>query len=623
MLMTSRFNRQGVKGFHMTHLNARSLSSTLTFDLFKTFLLDTNICVASVSETWLTTSIPNSHMYIPGYTISRVDRAHKTKKNKIKKGGGLACYIKSGVIHSTTELEHLNSSTKNLEVQWILIDDPSMKDMVIANVYRPPDGNVKDFIKDISDKIDLLGRHRHKEIFIMGDMNIDLLTRVNDKKDLMDFAKLIGCKQYITKPTRSNKKTTTLIDLIFSNSEHITDSGVHTLNVSDHDLIYITRYKEPRVKEKASFEGRSYNKYNKDHLRVYLTNDDWGIFWNTTNPDDSWDILEGKITKFLDDCCPIKNFTFSVKKDPWISNELIRYLKEKDSLLRKAKRTGNEDDWNIAVFHRNRAKRLVALEKKEYFDKLLKKHKNDSKKYWNTINSLFKPKQGTSQFNLINQLNKTKIDMDKTADFINDFFIKIGPKLAEKYKLSWTPPKNSWEVKFDLQEIDNEEIVKIINSIDTSKSSAVPNISSQVLKDVFQILPDHLLRIINQSIRMHIIPQKWKEATVVPLPKEGDPTDVNNLRPISTLPLPSKILERVIHTQTSKYLYENSVLTKHQSGFRKNHSTISAIADFTDDIYKALNHGNITHTIFIDFSKAFDTINHEILIKKLTFLRLH
>ena len=84
MQMTSRFNRQGVKGFHLTHLNTRSISSTKSFDLFKTFLLDTNISMATVSETWFTPDIPDYNLYIPGYTVSRVDRAHLTPEGNLK-----------------------------------------------------------------------------------------------------------------------------------------------------------------------------------------------------------------------------------------------------------------------------------------------------------------------------------------------------------------------------------------------------------------------------------------------------------------------------------------------------------------------------------------------------------
>ena len=122
--------------------------------------------------------------------------------------------------------------------------------------------------------------------------------------------------------------------------------------------------------------------------------------------------------------------------------------------------------------------------------------------------------------------------------------------------------------------------------------------------------------IYNTSLLSGSVPISWKSATIIPLKKEGNSPDVNNLRPISLLPIQGKILEKIVHSRLMSHLDENNLLDDKQGGFIQNHSTIDTITKFTEDIYKNINQGIITVAAFIDSKKAFDTVNHEILNKK-------
>ena len=126
-----------------------------------------------------------------------------------------------------------------------------------------------------------------------------------------------------------------------------------------------------------------------------------------------------------------------------------------------------------------------------------------------------------------------------------------------------------------------------------------------------------ILHLCNLSIRNKCFPNSWKTATITPLHKKGDHSDPTNFRPISILPCVSKILEKIIHCQLYKYLTDHNILTPQQSGFRKGHSTGTCLINFLDEIYQSIDNGVPCGVLFVDLRKAFDTVDHEILLQKL------
>ena len=123
--------------------------------------------------------------------------------------------------------------------------------------------------------------------------------------------------------------------------------------------------------------------------------------------------------------------------------------------------------------------------------------------------------------------------------------------------------------------------------------------------------------IINSSLNSATVPRHWKTAKVVPLFKGGNREEVSNYRPVSLLPLPGKLLERVVHDRITKFWEDNGFLSSEQGGFRRGHSTLSTIADLSDDFFNQVNSGNTTMAVFVDLRKAFDTVDLGILLKKL------
>ena len=168
---------------------------------------------------------------------------------------------------------------------------------------------------------------------------------------------------------------------------------------------------------------------------------------------------------------------------------------------------------------------------------------------------------------------------------------------------------------FHFEEISEYEILKLVKEIKISKSSAYRELSSRLFKDAFLILTKELAYLFNICIKSGVFPNEWGCAEVTPIPKVGDLHQVKNWRPISQIKLPGKLLERVIHRQLS--LYFEDILDKNQHGFRSKRSTGTAIFDVLQELFNHWNDRCFTSCIFIDYSKAFDTIDHNILLEKL------
>ena len=165
----------------------------------------------------------------------------------------------------------------------------------------------------------------------------------------------------------------------------------------------------------------------------------------------------------------------------------------------------------------------------------------------------------------------------------------MGPNLASNMNDPWVYNGNTCPNAIDDIFTDNIEVLKYLKEIDTSKASSVPNVSSKILKPALISLIDELTYIFNLCLSSNTFPSKWKIASIVPLPKDGDLSQCTNYMPISLLPMPGKILEHIIHDRLTTHCDINDLLNENQGGFRKGHSTVATVAMFTNNMYKAIN----------------------------------
>ena len=218
--------------------------------------------------------------------------------------------------------------------------------------------------------------------------------------------------------------------------------------------------------------------------------------------------------------------------------------------------------------------------------------------------------------------NKTVIS-NFFSNLAESLLIKL-PKPPDKYNLkSVIQYYSSFAITTDfcLVGTTEKQVLKILQDIKSSKATGIDELSGRFLKDGADILAKPVSALCNLSISRGVFPSACKVAKLKPIFKKGKKTDPSNYRPISLLPVISKIIEKVVHDQTNAFLSDENILYNYQSGFRANHSTNLCLSFLTDKILKGFDEGLLTGMILIDLQKAFDTIDHEILLQKLKDIR--
>ena len=208
----------------------------------------------------------------------------------------------------------------------------------------------------------------------------------------------------------------------------------------------------------------------------------------------------------------------------------------------------------------------------------------------------------------------------EAANFLNDFYVNVGPTLAKSHDKEWKKDDCNITVdsSFSFTWISEAEVKRHVKEICISKSSAIDELSTRLLKDAFEIITFELTYVYNSCLQHGIFPETWGLSKVTPIPKTKlNSKKPEDWRPISQISLPGKILERIIHTQIYHYLEGNKILADNQHGFRRNSSTSTAIFDVLKELYGNWNDNKFSGCLFIDFSRAFDSIDHTILAEKL------
>ena len=266
--------------------------------------------------------------------------------------------------------------------------------------------------------------------------------------------------------------------------------------------------------------------------------------------------------------------------------------------------------------------KLLKLSKEKYYNNYFIKNSNNVKAQWKRIKELisFKNKNSTTPSKII-QENTEITDGHEIADSFNECFSNIGNKLAATIPNTNISPLSFMDSaqtsSFFLDAVSTYEIKQEIDQINSSKSFGPFSIPVKLLKILKEYLAKPLEILFNCSFATGVVPKRFKLARVTPIFKKGSQLCVSNYRPISLLSIFNKIMEKLMYKRLISYIEKKDILSKAQFGFRAKYSTIQAVSLITDKIQKAIEEGLYSCGIFLDLSKAFDTVNYKILISKL------
>ena len=561
--------------------------------------------IIGIGETRLKEYMDDNQLKIENYSIIRRDKTHD-------KHTGIAAYIHNSIYHNVKRRPDLDY--KDIETLWLEIKQEKSIPSLICFIYRNPDEKGKALsewqtkFQEMIDKIP----HKNYELQMFGDLNIDLHLK---QPEWEAITTQVGLDQLIQETTRETQTKRSLIDHIYTNTKSkIINTKVLQTKISDHYTIYCTYIlKLPKTapNEHKYMKYRCYKHFNEIAYLAYLGTLPFGNIYQHTDPHKALQFLCDLIKLAIEKHVPTK--TKRVKKSDipaWISNETIEAMRVRDTIDKKTQKDTFKQ-------HKNTINNMVKKDKKNHFNKLIE-DKKDTKTLWKAMNTITNSnKKGP----------KTKIDLDPND--INDFFLNLPQTIltpemrehSENYKCSeellefchnLNPPKN-----FVIPFITIPEVGKLVTQLKNTNAVGPDEIPVNLLKIALPHIIEPLTYVYNLCIDKNCFPSQLKEAKVIPLPKSQDTSHPKNIRPISLLPILTKPLERHIHKHMYQHLDKNNLLHKYQSGFRPKHSCQTALIQLTDDWLSAINKSEFIGTVYLDFKKAFDLVNHKTLLIKL------
>ena len=594
------------------HINIRSYNKNSDDLLVFLDSLNSKFSLIVLTETWFDNV--DDWKGLNGYNAYHSIRSGR-------RGGGVTILVQSKL-----KSIFLSDFTFNLDEVEVCSIEVRFENIItrIVGIYRPPNQSVDSFNSTIIDRILNSGLFRCRT-FLVGDFNIDIGNM--NLPCVSDFVSIMRQNHFIPKislPTRITESSHTIIDHVWVNELVYSLNGVFPVDISDHYPVIII-FPKLKHKIKASYpvsfrihSDENYEKFEDSILELCNNFNEYNIF----NVSVRCQIFCNKLFKIYDEAFPIKtkHISQSKLKNPWITDSLLLSIKRRHKLYAQTRVNPN-----LIPFYkkyRNIMTNLIRKAKKTYHENLFISHSNDGKKTWKCITEVLKGRRVNNNEFTINDNGLLLSDPISVSNSFNSHFTNSSHIFRDTNFSSDIDPLqfvNSIPDSFVFRYTNPNEVC-IAASTFQNKSTHLMNIPNFIYKSIIGLISPTITGLFNSCFEESSFPNILKVSRVIPLFKKGDKKDMSNYRPISTLNFISKLFEKLLYNRLYSFLEEKSILSSSQYGFRKNISTSDALLDLTCNIHQSFNEKKYLLAVFLDVKKAFDSVDHSLLIRKMSML---
>ena len=583
------------------YVNARSLINKM--DEIQLYAYEIDPDIICVQETWATEKITNAELHINNYNIFRNDRKHK-------KGGGCLIYMKEK-LHASP-IEHLS---ENSETLWCKIRTEEGM-MIIGVCYNSPSANKAD--EDVLHRVlkKTCEAYENCSIIIVGDfnhgsINWDRMTANAEDEAFMEITQDLFLSQHVQDPTRGDR----ILDLTLSNKPEIICELKVGEQFSDHNIItFNIIVKTETVTNKELIYDYARGNYNE--FKRHLRNIDWSHEFKDQDVNSQYEFLKQTMNEATKLYIPTKQRRKANRRPIWMTGKADRARKKKYKLWKRYTGTKQYEDYVEYKKHLNKARKACRKAKKEFEMKLAKNIKLDPKSYFNYVNSKRKVKESVGP--LLSDGEEISDD-EEMAKVLNNYFRSVYTKEDDSNVPNATEIFNGTkDEELNNIQITEEMVEEKIKNLKSNKAAGPDQMHSNILKELSDELVKPLTIIFKHSLETSEIPYDWKIANVAPIyKKKGSKNQSTNYRPVSLTSQVCKMMESIIRDSILRHLEKYHLIKESQHGFTNRKSCLTNLLTFMDDITKMTDLGNSVDILYLDFSKAFDTVPHKRLVHKL------
>jgi hypothetical protein len=573
-----------------------------------------------LTEHWLTEAEVDSTT-IDGYNIAsyfcRVSH----------KNGGVVIFSRKGI--EVKEVKKHRAWISEIDFEVAVIEYKGIKgSFMLMCVYRSPRGNYDAFLDGMAQVLQQLCLSK-SQLIICGDFNVDFSVEGANKKALTYILASYGLQQNIHEPTRIAKTSATCIDNVFSGHRYALAVRTRDLGLSDHRCIEIAipgainRDSSQQVVIRRTYSNKQLMRF-KNNLREI----DWEPLYKLDNVDQAFNWFADAFKRSFNNAFPLRTklgVGRKSKRSEWFTPELkILSINLREAYTDMRDLGGAQRNIKYKILKRE-YKNTINAAKRECNDNKLSAAANKAKAAWDIVRENTNKNAGESMPDIALKVNNVTVNKkEEVARIFSDYFGNAVKSLlcTRPAKATASRAKSTRQNKaLFLTPIMRQEFHRIISQVCKKRSAGADEIPGFVLKHVNEEIAEPLMDVINKSFSQGIFPVVLKETKIIPCFKKGEKKSVDNYRPIALLSVFSKVFEKAFCTRLNSFLSDSSAINREQHGFIKGKSTSTAIANYVSEVLRALDEPNREVIgVFYDFSKAFDTISHEVLLSKLNDL---